>query len=114
MNGDIYLRHGTMNDSEVSGNKVEVAARIVCTSAATVKVRALTNVGSNSATVNLSADGSLQSMLNVNGVIGNGGVVVDVPEFGGKEVMFSSVLIARGLPPSGSFTGSAVAVLDII
>ncbi|EMJ4651132.1 hypothetical protein RSM18_004687 [Serratia marcescens] len=73
MNGDIYLQHGVLEGKELSGYKANTTARLTCTRAAKVKVRALTYVGSNSTTVNLNVDGSLQSILSVNGVVGDGG-----------------------------------------
>ncbi|HEB0103788.1 TPA: hypothetical protein RYX73_004612 [Serratia marcescens] len=75
-------------------------------------MRALAAIGSDSDTVNLRADGSLKSMLSVNGVAGNGGVTLDVSGSGGKPVTFASIL--RGAPTQGSFSGTAVAVIDIL
>ncbi|TXE50117.1 hypothetical protein FOT57_24175 [Serratia ureilytica] len=114
MIGDIYLRHGSLADSEVTGNRAESTAYVYCTGAAKVKVRALAAVGSDSYTVNLRADGSLKSMLSVNGVVGNSGVTLNVPGAGGNTVTFSSLLIAAGIPAPGDFSGSAVAVVDIL
>ncbi|MGQ6473140.1 MrpH family fimbial adhesin [Serratia sp. IR-2025] len=114
MNGDVYLRHGSLADSEVTGNRAESTAYVYCTGAAKVKVRAIPSVGSDSYTVNLRPDGSLTSVLSVNNVVGNGGVTLDVPGVGGKAVTFSSILIAAGTPAPGSFSGSAVAVVDIL
>ncbi|MEW6999917.1 hypothetical protein M5585_00960 [Serratia ureilytica] len=44
-----------------------------------MKVRALSSVGSDSYMVNLRADGSLKSLLSVNGTAGNGGITLEVP-----------------------------------
>lgn len=114
LNGNVYLRHGALAETDVSGNRAETVAYVVCTGAAKVKVRALAAIGSNSATVNLRPDGSLKSTLSVNGVVGTNGVTVDVPAAGGKDVVFSSSLIASGALSPGEFSGSAVAVIDII
>lgn len=114
MNGNIDLRHGSIAESEVTGNRADSTAYVYCSGAAKVKVRALAAVGNDSYTVNLRADGSLKSMLSVNGFVGNGGVMLDVPGGGGKAVTFSSLLIATGTPAPGDFSGSAVAVVDII
>ncbi|RJK69043.1 hypothetical protein CMV60_02140 [Serratia marcescens] len=114
MSGNIDLRHGMLADSEVTGNRAESTAYVYCSGAAKVKVRALSSVGSDSYTVNLRADGSLKSMLSVNGVVGNAGVTLDVPGGGWKGVSFSSLLIAAGTPVPGNFSGSAVAVVDVI
>ncbi|HID9396042.1 TPA: hypothetical protein ACXIY6_004350 [Serratia marcescens] len=114
MNGDIYLRHGSLADSEASGHRAEGVAYIYCSGAAKVKVRALSAVGSDSYTVNLRADGSLKSILSVNGSVGSGGVTLEVPGGGAKDVTFTSILIAGGIPAPGDFSGSAVAVVDII
>ncbi|PNU37664.1 hypothetical protein C2M04_23445 [Serratia marcescens] len=114
MIGDIYLRHGSLADSEVMGNRAESTAYVYCTGAAKVKVRALAAVGSDSYTVNLRSDGSLKSMLSVNGIVGNSGVTLNVPGGGGNTVTFSSLLIAAGIPAPGDFSGSAVAVVDIL
>lgn len=114
MSSNIYLRHGTLADNEVTGNRAESTTYVYCTGAAKVKVRALAAVGSDSYTVNLRADGSLKSVLGVNGFVGNSGVMLDVPSSGGKAVTFSSFLIAAGTPAPGDFSGSAVAVVDIL
>ncbi|HGM5255351.1 TPA: hypothetical protein ACKP06_003205 [Serratia marcescens] len=114
MSGNIDLRHGSLADSEVTGNRAESTAYVYCSGAAKVKVRALASVGSDSYTVNLRADGSLKSMLSVNGVVGNAGVTLDVPGGGWKAATFSSLLIAAGTPAPGDFSGSAVAVVDVL
>jgi hypothetical protein len=115
LSGNIYLQHGSLADSEVAANKANTTARVYCTGAAKVKVRALSSIGSDSYMVNLRSDGSLQSLLTVNGVVGNGnGVLLDVPGLSGKDVVFSSMLITSGTPAPGDFSGSAVAVVDIL
>ncbi|HAX9726489.1 hypothetical protein [Serratia sp. BNK-11] len=115
LSGNIYLQHGSLADSEVASNKANTTARVYCTGAAKVKVRALSSIGSDSYMVNLRSDGSLQSLLTVNGVVGNGsGVLLDVPGLSGKDVVFSSMLITSGTPAPGDFSGSAVAVVDIL
>lgn len=77
-------------------------------------MRALSSVGTNNVMVNLRADGSLRSMLAVNGFAGNGGVTLDVSAASAQPVTFSSLLISSGTPAPGDFSGSAVAVVDII
>ncbi|HEJ0329695.1 hypothetical protein QTO19_18220 [Serratia marcescens] len=114
LNGNIYLQHGALADSDVAGNRAETVAYVICTRAAKVKVRALSSVGSDSYLVNLRADGSLKSMLAVNGFAGNGGVTLDVSGTSAQPVTFSSLLISSGTPAPGDFSGSAVAVVDII
>ncbi|EPX2177047.1 TPA: hypothetical protein ACKQD3_000859 [Serratia marcescens] len=114
LNGNIYLQHGALADSDVAGNRAETVAYVICTRAAKVKVRALSSVGSDSYLVNLRADGSLKSMLAVNGFAGNGGVTLDVSGASAQPVTFSSLLISSGTPAPGDFSGSAVAVVDII
>lgn len=114
LNGNIYLQHGALADSDVAGNRAETVAYVICTRAAKVKVRALSSVGSDSYLVNLRADGSLKSMLAVNGFAGNGGVTLDVSGASAQPVTFSSLLILSGAPAPGDFSGSAVAVVDII
>ena len=110
MDGNIYLRHGSITDSEVAGNRAESTAYVYCTGDAKVKVRALSSVGSDSYMVNLRADGSLKSLLSVNGTAGNGGITLEVPGTRGAAVTFSSLLIPSGTPTPGDFSGSAVAV----
>jgi hypothetical protein len=110
----IYLQHGSLADSEVLGNRANATAYVYCTGNAKVRVRALASVGSDNYMVNLRADGSLKSLLTVNNVVGNGGVVLDVPGGSTKEVMFSSSLVTSGTPAPGGFSGSAVAVVDIL
>ncbi|CAI0883108.1 MrpH family fimbial adhesin [Serratia entomophila] len=110
----IYLQHGSLADSEVPGNRANATAYVYCTGNAKVRVRALASVGSDNYMVNLRADGSLKSLLTVNNVVGNGGVVLDVPGGSTKEVMFSSSLVTSGTPAPGGFSGSAVAVVDIL
>ncbi|HGM5574392.1 TPA: hypothetical protein ACKP8B_002527 [Serratia marcescens] len=114
LSGNIYLQHGPVVDGEVNSSKANAVVRIYCTKATRVKVRALSSVGSDSAMVNLRADGSLKSMLTVEGYVGNGGVQLDVPGSGGRDVTFSSQLLAGGVPAPGDFSGSAVAVVDIL
>ncbi|CAI1843828.1 Uncharacterised protein [Serratia marcescens] len=115
MNGNIYLQHGSLADSEVLGNRADATAYIYCTGNAKVRVRSLASIGSDSYMVNLRSDGSLMSLLTVNGIVGNGGgVVLDVPGGGIKEVTFSSSLVTSGVPAPGDFSGSAVAVVDIL
>ncbi|EOY5052098.1 hypothetical protein ACP3A4_002787 [Serratia marcescens] len=114
LSGNVYLQHGALADSEVAGNHAEGVVYLTCTGAAKVKVRALSSVGSDSYLVNLRADGSLKSMLAVNGFAGNGGVTLDVSGASAQPVTFSSLLISSGTPAPGDFSGSAVAVVDII
>lgn len=114
LSGNIYLQHGPVADGEVNSSKANAVVRIYCTKATRVKVRALSSVGSGSAMVNLRADGSLKTMLTVEGYVGNGGVQLDVPGTGGRDVIFSSQLLAGGIPAPGDFSGSAVAVVDIL
>ncbi|CAI1818331.1 Uncharacterised protein [Serratia marcescens] len=112
LSGNIYLQHGSLADSEVAGKRADATARIYCTGAARVKVSAVSSVGSGNYMVNLRADGSLQSILTVNGVAGN--TSLDVPGMAGRDVVFSSTLLTSGTPAPGDFSGSAVAVVDII
>ena len=112
ISGNIYLQHGSLADSNVSGNRADASARIYCTKAAKVKVSAVSSIGSSSYMVNLRSDGSLKSILTVNGVAGN--VSLDVPGAAGRDVVFSSTLLASGTPAPGDFSGSAVAVVDIL
>jgi len=114
LNGNIYLQHGALADSDVASNRAETVAYVICTGAAKVKVRALSSVGSDSYLVNLRADGSLKSMLAVNGFAGNGGVMLNVSGASAQPVTFSSLLIPSGAPAPGDFSGSAVAVVDIM
>lgn len=114
LNGNVYLQHGALAETDVSGNRAETVAYVVCTGAAKVKVRALSSVGSDSYLVSLRADGSLKSMLAVNGFAGNGGVMLDVSGASAQPVTFSSLLIPSGAPAPGDFSGSAVAVVDIM
>ncbi|CAI1078238.1 Uncharacterised protein [Serratia proteamaculans] len=114
LNGNIYLQHGTLAADNVTGDKTDTVANLYCTRAAKVKLQALASLGGNSNVVNLRADGSLKSSLSVGGYAGNDGVLLDVPGTGGKAVTFSSVLISNGALVPGSFTGSGVAVLDIL
>ncbi len=112
MSGNIYLQHGSLADSAVQAHRADTTARIYCTGATKVKVSAVSSIGNSSYMVNLRADGSLQSILTVNGVAGN--TSLDVPGMAGRDVVFSSTLVASGTPAPGDFSGSAVAVVDII
>lgn len=112
MSGNIYLQHGSLADSAVQAHQADTTARIYCTGAARVKVSAMSSIGSGSYMVNLRADGSLKSILTVNGVAGN--TSLDVPGMAGRDVVFSSTLLTSGIPAPGDFSGSAVAVVDII
>lgn len=112
LSGNIYLQHGSLADSAAQAHRADTTARIYCTGPAKVKVSALSSVGSGNYMVNLRADGSLRSILTVNGVAGN--TSLDVPGMAGRDVVFSSTLVTSGTPTPGDFSGSAVAVVDII
>ncbi|HAT4913341.1 TPA: hypothetical protein I9742_002940 [Serratia marcescens] len=114
ISGAIYLQHGSLTDSEVHGHRTNSTARVYCTGVAKVKVSALSGIGTDSALVKLRADGSLQSILSVNGFMGSSGAFLDVPGPSGKDVEFSSTLFTAGKLAAGDFSGSAVAVIDIL
>ncbi|MDP8633459.1 hypothetical protein QZQ04_01665 [Serratia marcescens] len=109
---NIVLQHGTLAADEVTGHRAQTTARVYCTGAARVRLKVLSYQGGEDYNVKLRSDGSLVSLLSINGT--SGSALLDVPAIGGKEVTFSSLLLAYAPLSSGSFSGSAVAVVEVI
>ncbi|CAI0928244.1 MrpH family fimbial adhesin [Serratia entomophila] len=113
LDGDIYLRHGTLDANGVNSHVATSTARVSCNRAATVNIKAVAFQGGGS-TVRLSANGSLMSRLEVNNNDGVIGGTFNVPGISGNNVIFKSTLITSGDVAAGNFNGSAVAILSIL
>lgn len=106
INGDIYLRHGNVNEDSINENRASAIAYLSCSRTSTVKV----SVG-NGGVIDLNAKSGLKSTIYISGKKG-------VNTFGNVNVLsvlFESVLSKTGGEVvGGNFSNSAVATLDIL
>lgn len=101
----ILIDHGSIGSYEINQSKASVQKTLNCTQKATVRM----NI-SNNGKIRLNNDGSLYSIISINGVDGGSTVLVDKNAF----LDFVSTLHYKGDGKiSGKFTNSSVLSIDI-
>lgn len=110
--GDIVLDHGTLNNSEVNGNKVSKDVVIYCSRNTTVRVYAKSAVN-DTEIVNLNREGTLNARLSVNGRSGTVGDVIGVQSNTGARASISSELFSSKVD-AGDFSGGGVVSVEVI
>ncbi len=111
--GDIVLDHGTLNNSDVNGNKVSKDVVIYCSRNTTVRVYAQ-NVVNDTEIINLNREGTLNARLSVNGRSGAVGDVIGVQGNTGSRASISSELFSTSKVDVGNFSGGGVVYVEII
>jgi hypothetical protein len=102
---NILFDHGSITSDELNGAKASLQKTIQCTQKATVKIKI-----QNSGKINLNNDGSLYSIISIDGNDGEATMLINTE----KNVNFTSSIYYKGNDSlTGGFNNSSVLSLEI-
>lgn len=108
----IDFSYGPISPDEINGRKLNKAVSVVCSEMTSLTIYTYNLSGNNNGEIPLRPDGSIVSVLTIDGVRGNLGKRLTVGP-GGSSVEFASTLKSSGQVREGWFGGDALVMLTI-